>query len=83
MQNDTLKLVIQERKGTLFEGVVASVSSLNEMGVFDILPQHEQFVSTISQFVIVQIRGSGEKRWNIDGGIIRVKQNTVEIYIGI
>lgn len=83
MGNDTLKLIIQERKGTLFDGSVESVSSINEIGAFDILPEHEQFVSAISQFIIARTGKNSEKRWNIDAGIIRVKENTIEIYLGI
>jgi len=83
MSNNKLTLIIQEKKGVIFSGDVKSVSSNNEIGPFDILPQHENFVAVIKDIIsFIKIDGKNNSI-KIERGIIRVKNNQVNVYLGI
>ena len=83
-KNERLLAVIRDRSTMLFRGYVEAVSSLNDKGPFDVLPRHENFISLIKDFVIMHLSGGQEKRIEIgSGGVLKVKDNNVEIYLGI
>lgn len=77
-----LHLVILRRDGLLFEGDVEAVSSKNDVGPFDILPEHGNFVSTVNQYIKIHKVGGQVEELTIDKGILRVKENRLEIFIG-
>lgn len=65
-----LDLVIRNKLGIIYNDKVEAVSSKNDKGIFDILPEHENFISVI-------------KEMKIENGILRAYKNRVNIYIGI
>lgn len=81
-QDQKLHLVVLRRDGPLFEGDVEAVSSKNEVGPFDILPEHGNFVSTVNQYVRIHKAGGAVEELTIDRGILRVKENKLEIFVG-
>lgn len=78
-----LNLIIRKRDGIVFKGLVKSISSLNDKGPFDILPMHTNFVSVISDRITVVAENGGINNISITRGIIRVKENTADVYLGI
>ena len=76
----TLAVIVRSREGVLFEGPAASVSALNDTGPFDILAKHENFISIIRQKII--IRSNAMREFLLNAGVIKVRGNRVEIYIG-
>lgn len=83
MKEEYLELVIKNRERALFEGRVKSVSSFNEKGRFDVLPQHANFISLIEKEIIyVDIAGRSNSM-TIRNGIIQVHNNIVNIFLGI
>lgn len=76
-----IKTVIRKKDGVVFEGEVDSLSSTNEVGPFDILPEHAHFVGLIQQFVIIR-KDKSEKKWDIDRGILCVNDEGIEVYLG-
>ena len=81
-QTSTLHLTILRRDGILFEGEVEAVSSKNEIGPFDILAEHGNFVSTVNQYVRIHKAGGAVEEIPIDRGILRVKENRLDIFVG-
>jgi F0F1-type ATP synthase epsilon subunit len=77
-----LHLIVYRRDGTLFDEDVEAVSSKNDVGPFDILPEHGNFVSTVNQYVKIHKLGGAVEELTIDKGILRVKDNRLEIFIG-
>jgi len=77
------KLKIQSREGVIFEGEVAALSSKNEYGKFDILAKHANFISLITSTLEIKQLGGVVKQMKIDNGLLRVKGNVVEVYLGI
>jgi len=82
---DFIDLIIRKRDGVVFEGKVYAVSSTNEIGPFDVLPLHANFVCTIKDYLTVHIDEAlkNEKKFPLETGVMRVKENKVEIYMGI
>lgn len=82
----SLKVLLRNREEVLYEGPARSVSSLNVLGPFDVLPGHINFVSLLKDGVIVRPRGGGgeERHFEIDGpAVLLVSRNQVSIFLGI
>lgn len=76
-------LKITSPSGLVFGANVKSISSYNDLGKFDVLKDHTNFISIIKKQVEV-IDESGEyKVFTLDNGIIRVISNIVDVYVGI
>lgn len=78
-----LLLSIKDRGGEVFSGKVHTVSSVNSIGPFDILPLHANMVTTIQEKIIVQPTSGGQKNIPIKNGLLRVTKNNVEIFLGL
>lgn len=83
MANETLHLIIKNREVTIFDGEVSSLTSYNELGRFDILPQHANFISLIQKEIIYRDKDHKEKGLNLTNGIIKVEDNKIFVYVGI
>ena len=77
----TIQVIIRKTNGIVWEGKVTSFSSTNEMGKFDILPQHAHFVGSIQEFITIQTNGQ-EKSWKIETGIMSVVDEIIEVFLG-
>lgn len=80
---DKIKAIIRKRDGVIFEGDVYAVSSINEIGPFDILFNHANFIAKIKDKVTIHSDKNTKKDFVIDNGIISVKENLVEVFLGI
>jgi F0F1-type ATP synthase epsilon subunit len=78
-----IKVTIRARSGLLFQGMVDAVSSVNKVGVFDVLPWHTNFVTEIKDTIIVYLPQGLKTDFPINRGLMKVENNTVEIYVGI
>ena len=82
-KNEKLLAVVRDRNNLLFQGQVEAVSSLNDKGPFDVLPQHANFITLIKKFVTMHLPDKQEKRMELESGILKVRDNNVEVYLGI
>ena len=78
----TIYVSVRSRAGLVFAGEVISISSKNAVGVFDVLPLHSNFISIIRGLLTLQIQETVGKEIPVDVGVIRVKENKVDIYVG-
>jgi len=78
-----ISLSIINRQGILFSGRVKAVSSYNEKGLFDILSEHENFISLIYEKIVIHKNDNQEEQIKIESGVLRVYKNKVDIYVGI
>ena len=86
MANDyqhILTVIIKNREKILYEDKAKAITSVDEKGVFDILPQHSNFISIIKQHVIVHKLDKKEQEFKCREGVLRVEGNIVKIYIDI
>lgn len=81
--NTSLSVIVRDREGILFQGNAEAVSSFNEKGPFDVLPLHANFISLIRNSVTLKISNSAPKEIALNSGVLKVKENKVEVYVGI
>lgn len=79
-----LSVAVRDREKKYFLGEAASVSSFNDKGPFDILPQHANFISMIKRDLIIRKDHQPPERITIEGrGVLRIQNNQVEVYLGL
>lgn len=83
MAYPTFHLKVASREGVIYEADVNSITSYNEKGKFDVLASHANFISLISRGLDVAEISGNNKQINFDNALLRVKQNQVEVYIGV
>lgn len=77
-----IHVTIKNRQNIYFDGEVNAITSFNDLGLFDILPKHENFISLIKNKIILHNK-SEKKELKIDQGLLKVRDNKVDIYLGI
>ncbi|OGH18231.1 MAG: hypothetical protein A2868_01845 [Candidatus Levybacteria bacterium RIFCSPHIGHO2_01_FULL_40_15b] len=78
----TIQVVIKNKDGVLFEGVGKALTSINEKGIFDVLPLHENFISVVRDFIRIYKTDGKSQDVKIATGVLRVTQNRVNVYVG-
>ena len=79
--SSNLTVVVRNRENVLYSGQVAAVTSINDKGIFDVLPQHENFISLIKEKVIIHPTLKENKEIQIENGIVRVHKDKVYVYV--
>lgn len=80
---DLLQLTVRTREEVLFEGEVLAISSTNEKGFFDVLPQHANFV-TIIQVNLVVVKSNKEKvTFQLKTGLLKVWENKASVFLDV
>ena len=81
----TLHVTIRSRDALLFEDDARAISTGNEQGKLDVLPEHENFISIITLPVQITLMSHDQKEFPLDGasGMLRVNENHVSIYLGV
>jgi len=74
-------VVIRSKEKVLFSGQAQAVSSINDKGPFDVLAQHENFISLIKDKIVVHITPTEQQEIKIENGIVRVYGDKVFIYV--
>ena len=75
--------MVRNRTQILFDEEVKSVSSKNDTGVFDVLPEHSNFISLISSPLTIRKLDGQKKEITFINGLIKVKDNVVHCYIDL
>lgn len=78
----TIHVTIRNKESVIYDGQVTAVSSINDVGLFDILPFHENFISLVKEKIIVH-ESTGQKEFKINNGLLKVKDDKVNIYLGL
>ena len=81
--NENIHLIVINRDGVILEEDISGVSSKNKKGKFDVLTNHANFISIIEGALIIHQKDGREKEMAVDNGIIKVRENTIEVYLGI
>lgn len=78
-----LSVMVRNRESILFQGEADSVTSNNPQGPFDVLPEHENFISIIKEKIMIQTTDHGKKEIPLDMGILHVNNNQITVYLGV
>jgi len=82
-QDLQLLLTVRNREKVLINEQVKSISSYNDKGVFDVLPEHTNFISLIHKFLAIR-RVNGETlQIRLENGIMRVYKENVDVFLGL
>ena len=76
-----INVVVRNRETVLFQDKVSAVTSYNDKGIFDIMPEHENFISLIKQSVILHKTINENLEIKITNGVVRVYKDNVYFYI--
>lgn len=78
-----LKVKIWDTSDIVFEGESDRVSSFNEIGRFDVLKMHANFISIIHHSITLYRHGKVIKEFDIGQAVLKVKHDQVHIFLGI
>lgn len=70
-------------KGEIFTGDIYAASFFNEKGQFDILPEHTNYIGVIKNKIILYISKDNKKEFEFSKGLVRCRENNIEVYFGI
>lgn len=76
-----LNVIIRNKDKILYNGQAQAVTAINDRGPFDILAQHENFISLIKDKVIIHTGAKEKQEIQIENGILRVYKDKVYIYL--
>lgn len=79
----SLQVTIKSPQALVYQGKAVAVTLKNDKGDLDILPYHANFISLITEMVIIYETKDSQKRFPIEEGIVKIFEDTVEIFIGI
>lgn len=83
-EKKSINLKIHGRNGLLFSGPVSSLSAQNTVGTFDILSEHANFISLITERVTYRDAITNVPHVApIGRAILTVVENEVNIYLGM
>ncbi len=83
MKEDKLSVIVKSRDGIVFEGKARSVTSNNEKGRFDILPNHANFITIINKELIIERSKAKKEYIDVENGLLKVADNKIEVFLGI
>jgi F0F1-type ATP synthase epsilon subunit len=78
-----IKVTVRNRMAILFDDYVKAVTSKNDTGEFDILPEHSNFISLITSPLILRKLDGQKQEIKFSSGIIKVKDNAIYCYVDL
>jgi F0F1-type ATP synthase epsilon subunit len=77
-----LHVNIKDRGKIYFDGEANAITSYNDIGIFDVLPLHENFISLIKKKIIIHDE-INQREMKIESGLLKAVGDKISIYIGI
>ena len=80
---ETIRVVVRNRIQVLFNEEAKSVTSKNDTGTFDVLPEHSNFISLISSPLVIRKTNGQKQEITFKNGLLKVKDNSVHCYVDL
>ena len=80
---EKIHVMVRNRTQVIFNDEVKSLTSKNDTGTFDILPEHANFISLISGSLILRKLDGQNQEIPLRNGIIKVKDDAIYCYIDL
>ena len=78
-----LTVKVQSLFTVYYDGEAESVSAVNETGPFDVLYEHANFFSLLTEGAVV-IRNDGQEfKVSVNQGMMQVSRNDVKVFVNI
>lgn len=81
LNTSLLTVVIRNKDKVLYDGQAYAITAINDKGPFDILTQHENFITLIKEKIIIRATPKEMQEIQIENGVLRVYEDKVYIYI--
>lgn len=78
-----LFLTVKNRQDVLYEGAIRALSSWNQVGKFDVLELHANFIALIEKGMTIHEVTGNKKEMDFDIAILKVTQNRVDVFLGV
>ncbi len=82
-QKELMQLIIESPKGKILTDKIYALSSKNELGEFDILYGHRNFISQIFDEIKIWKDKKNFKRYKIGTGVIKIENNEARIFLKV
>lgn len=82
-KEEVILLKIQTKNGVSFNNKVKAITSFNDKGIFDVLPEHENFISVIKDRIIIHQLDGKDKEMKITNAVLKVNSNEAHIFLGL
>lgn len=80
---ETFPCLIRDKETVLYQGKALSLTTWNERGAFDILPEHSHFISIIEKKIQIILPDGKTLSVPVTKAILKVYDGEVRIYMGI
>lgn len=80
---EKIHVMVRNRFQILFNDDAKSVSSKNDTGIFDVLPEHANFISLISSPLTIRKMDGKTQEITFKNGLIKVRDNGVHCYVDL
>jgi F0F1-type ATP synthase epsilon subunit len=80
---NSLQVQVRNRQGLVFDGELFAITAYNSVGVFDVLPQHANFISMIKKRVILRQADGRTDEISLENGVMMVENNKVVVFLGV
>lgn len=81
LRDSILTVIIRNKDKVLYSGQAFAITAINDQGPFDVLAEHESFISLIKDKITIHITPTKEQEIQIENGILRVYKDQVFIYV--
>jgi F0F1-type ATP synthase epsilon subunit len=80
---DRIHVMVRNRRQLVFEDDVKAITSKNDTGVFDVLPEHSNFISVLKESITLHKLDGTKQVITLQNGLIKVKNSSVKCYIDL
>jgi len=80
---EKIHFTLRNRNQIVFNDYVKAITSKNDTGIFDILPEHSNFISLISAPLTIHKLDGQKQEITFKSGLIKVKDNAIFGYIDL
>jgi len=83
MAEETINIIIMSPEEVVWEGKATALSSRNEDGEFDILPNHANFITLIknTDVTVLLLDESKHRTFRFEQAVLFFQENVAKIYI--
>lgn len=78
---EKIKVTVRNKTAVHFDSDCLSISMLNGVGPFDILPEHANFISIVSGEIIINELSGKQWKHNCVRGVARAVNNVIDVVI--
>jgi F0F1-type ATP synthase epsilon subunit len=80
---EKFKVTVRNRMSVVFDDYVKALTSKNDAGEFDVLPEHSNFISLITSPLILRKLDGKNQEIKFTTGLLKVKDNNAHCYVDL